>query len=143
MLEKVAGEALLAPTLLYAPVTEALHRAGVAVHYAANITGHGWRKLMRHTAPLTYRIVTPPPVPTVLRHIQRHAGLDDEQAYGTFNMGAGFALFVAADAATRAVDAAREAGVQAWVPGQVEQGPKRVVIEPLGLCFEGDSLALR
>jgi phosphoribosylformylglycinamidine cyclo-ligase len=137
------GEALLAPTILYAPVTEALHRAGVTVHYAANITGHGWRKLMRHTAPLTYRIVTPPPVPTVLRHIQRHAGLDDEQAYGTFNMGAGFALFVAADAATRAVDAARQAGVQAWVAGQVEQGPKRVVIEPLGLCFEGDSLALR
>ena len=137
------GEALLAPTVLYAPVTEALHRAGVAVHYAANITGHGWRKLMRHTAPLTYRIVTPPPVPTVLRHIQRHAGLDDEQAYGTFNMGAGFALFVTADAATRAVEAARQAGVQAWVAGQVEQGPKRVIIESLGLCFEGDSLALR
>lgn len=137
------GEALLAPTILYAPVTEALHRAGVAVHYAANITGHGWRKLMRHTAQLTYRIAAPPPVPVVLSHIQRHAGLDDEQAYGTFNMGAGFALFVAADAATRAVEAARQAGVQAWVAGQVEQGPKRVVIEPLSLCFEGDSLALR
>ncbi|MFM7703481.1 MAG: AIR synthase related protein, partial [Rubrivivax sp.] len=42
------GEALLAPTLLYPPVTEALHRAGVRVHYSANITGHGWRKLLRH-----------------------------------------------------------------------------------------------
>jgi phosphoribosylformylglycinamidine cyclo-ligase len=42
------GEALLAPTTLYSPVTEALWAAGVRVHYAANITGHGWRKLLRH-----------------------------------------------------------------------------------------------
>ena len=27
-------------------------------HYAANITGHGWRKLMRHRADFTYRIHT-------------------------------------------------------------------------------------
>ena len=37
------GEALLAPTTLYSPVTEALWAAGVKVRYAANITGHGWR----------------------------------------------------------------------------------------------------
>ena len=42
------GEALLAPTTLYAPVTEALAAAGITPHYCANITGHGWRKLMRH-----------------------------------------------------------------------------------------------
>ena len=40
------GEALLAPTTLYAPVTEALAAAGITPHYCANITGHGWRKLM-------------------------------------------------------------------------------------------------
>ena len=44
------GEALLAPTTLYSPVTEALHRAGITPHYCANITGHGWRKLLRHPA---------------------------------------------------------------------------------------------
>ena len=32
-------DALLAPTVLYSPVTEALWKAGVRVHYAANITG--------------------------------------------------------------------------------------------------------
>ena len=42
------GEALLAPTVLYSPVTEALAAAGIVPHYSANVTGHGWRKLMRH-----------------------------------------------------------------------------------------------
>lgn len=137
------GEALLAPTTLYPPVTEALHRAGVRVHYSANITGHGWRKLLRHPSALTYRIQAVPPVPPVLRFIQQHAALNDEEAYGTFNMGAGFALFVAAEDAHRAVQAARAEGVPAWVAGHVEAGPKQLVVEPLGLVFGGESLSLR
>jgi phosphoribosylformylglycinamidine cyclo-ligase len=87
------GEALLAPTVLYSPVTEALWAAGIVPHYSANITGHGWRKLLRHRA-LTYRIHTVPPVPPVLRFMPAAAGRgqDDREAYGTLNMGAGFAL---------------------------------------------------
>ena len=57
------GEALLAPTTLYSPVTEALYRAGIRTHYASNITGHGWRKLLRHPKPLRYRVHTLPAVP--------------------------------------------------------------------------------
>src|SRR5512147_1040763 len=57
------GDALLAPTALYSPVTEALAKAGIAMHYCANITGHGWRKLLRHPSTLTYRIHAVPPVP--------------------------------------------------------------------------------
>ena len=44
------------------------------------------------------------------RSSSEHAGLDDREAYSTFNMGAGFALFVAADDAERAVAVARKAG---------------------------------
>jgi phosphoribosylformylglycinamidine cyclo-ligase len=137
------GAALLAPTLLYPPVTEALHRAGVRVHYSVNVTGHGWRKLLRHPSAHTYRIHMVPPVPAVLGFIQHHAALDDEEAYGTLNMGAGFALFVPAGDAARAVQAAHDAGVSAWIAGAVEAGPKQLVIEPLGLTFGGDALALR
>ena len=137
------GEALLAPTVLYAPVTEALHRAGVEVHYAANVTGHGWRKLLRHPAPLTYRIDSVPPVPPVLRFIRRHAAMDDAEAYGTFNMGAGFALFVATEDAARTVEVARAHGVEAWHAGRVEAGAKRLVVEPLALEFGDDALRLR
>lgn len=137
------GEALLAPTLLYAPVTEALARAGIEVHYAANITGHGWRKLLRHPAPFTYHVHSVPPVPPVLAFIREQAGHDAAEAYGTLNMGAGFALFVAAADAERVVAAATAQGVQAWVAGEVRQGPKRLVIEPLGVQYEGESLSLR
>ena len=137
------GEALLEPTLLYPPVTEALHRAGVTVHYSANITGHGWRKLMRHPRSLTYRLHSLPPVPAVLDFIRRQAALDDEEAYGTFNMGAGFALFLPASQADAAVVVAQQQGVPAWVAGTVEDGPRRVLVDPLGLEFGGDSLALR
>jgi len=122
---------------------DSLHRAGVRVHYSANVTGHGWRKLLRHPRTLGYRIHTLPPVPAVLRFIQQHAGLADEQAYGTLNMGAGFALFVPAADAARTVAVAAAQGVPAWVAGTVEAGSKRLVIEPLGLAFEGDALALR
>lgn len=141
------GDALLAPTTLYSPVTEALWAAGIGVHYAANITGHGWRKLLRHPKPLSYRIHTVPPVPPVLRFIAQHAGHDDAEAYGTLNMGAGFALFVAAEDAERTVQVARACGVAAWLAGSVEagddRGDKKLVIEPLGVEFSGRDLQLR
>jgi len=101
------GEALLAPTSLYSPVTEALYRAGITPHYCSNITGHGWRKLLRHPKPLRYRVHTLPVVPPVLRFIQQHAQMDDHEAYGTLNMGAGFALCVRADQAQATIDVAR------------------------------------
>ncbi len=137
------GEALLTPTVLYSPVTEALAASGIVPHYAANVTGHGWRKLMRHPSAFTYRFHTLPPVPPVLRFIQRHAGIDDREAYGNLNMGAGFALYVAGGDAERTVAIARQQGVEAWIAGRVEAGPKQVVIEPLGLTFAGDDLHVR
>ncbi|MFM8901743.1 MAG: AIR synthase-related protein [Burkholderiales bacterium] len=137
------GEALLAPTTLYSPVTEALYKAGITPHYCANITGHGWRKLLRHAATHTYRIHTVPPVPPVLQFIQGHAKQDNLEAYSTLNMGAGFALFVSAADAEKTVEVARAQGIAAWVAGAVEAGPKKLLIEPLGLEFGDDALQLR
>lgn len=137
------GEALLAPTTLYSPVTEALAQAGIEMRYCANITGHGWRKLLRHPSTLTYRIHTVPPVPPVLSFIQQHAHHDDREAYSTLNMGAGFALFVKAEDAQRTVEVAQAAGVPAWLAGQVEAGAKEVIIEPIGVSFGNEDLQLR
>lgn len=137
------GEALLAPTVLYAPVTEALAKAGVIVTYCVNVTGHGWRKLLRHTSALTYRIHTVSPVPPVLAFMQREAKLDNAEAYGTLNMGAGFAFFVSPGQAEQTVAIARRCGVDAWIAGRVEAGPKQVIIEPIDVTYGTDDLKLR
>lgn len=137
------GEALLAPTTLYSPVTEALYKAGVVPHYCANITGHGWRKLLRHPAELTYRIHSVPEVTPVLKFIQQHAKQDDREAYSTLNMGAGFAIFVDKADAERVVQIAQAQGVPALLAGQVEAGPKQLLIEPLNIRFGNDDLQLR
>jgi phosphoribosylformylglycinamidine cyclo-ligase len=137
------GEALLAPTTLYSPVTEALFKAGITPRYCANITGHGWRKLLRHPAAHTYRIHSVPAVPPVLKFIQQHARQDNREAYSTLNMGAGFALFVAASEAERTVQVAQSLGIDALVAGAIEAGAKRLLIEPLGIEFGDDALQLR
>src|SRR6218665_1878696 len=137
------GEALLAPTVLYSPVTEALYKAGITPHYCANITGHGWRKLLRHPARFTYRIHTVPPVTPVLKFMQEHAKQDDREAYSTLNMGAGFAIFVPAADAQRTVEVAQACGIAAWVAGQLEEGEKQLLIQPLNIRFSDDDLQLR
>lgn len=140
---RLYGDALLDPTVLYSPVTEALFVAGIVPHYIANVTGHGWRKVMRHPRNLTYRFDKIPAVPPVLAFLQKAARMSDAEAYGTFNMGAGFALFVAAEDAEKTVAVAKATGIDAIIAGKVEDGPKSVVIEPLGVTFTDADMHLR
>jgi phosphoribosylformylglycinamidine cyclo-ligase len=137
------GEVLLDPTPLYGPLVEALQNAGVALHYAAHITGHGWRKLMRADQTLTYVVERVPEPPPIFAVLCEKAGMDATDAYGTFNMGAGFALFVAASDVARAIEVAHKAGSELLAAGHIEAGPKRVVMRPLGVTFEADSLQIR
>ena len=140
---RMYGEALLDPTVIYSPATEALFEAGVTVRYLSNITGHGWRKLMRHPGAFTYRITTIPPVPPVLQFMVEQANLDARDAYGSLNMGAGFAVFVPKEDAVKAIEISEQLGIKAYQAGTVEEGVKQVIIEPLGITFEGASLELR
>ena len=48
--------------------------------------------------------------------------LDDEQAYGTFNMGAGFLFVVPASQAAKAIETVSLAGRTAWHVGTVIEG---------------------
>jgi len=137
------GEALLDPTPLYGPLVVALQQAGIELHYAVHVTGHGWRKLMRAKPAFTYRVEHLPAVPPVLEFLRRAGNMSDADAYGTFNMGAGYVLFVAPRDAARAAAIAEGAGFPLLHLGSVEPGPKRVVLEPLGVTFEGDALRIR
>jgi phosphoribosylaminoimidazole (AIR) synthetase len=58
-------------------------------------------------------------------------------------MGAGFAIFVPKEDAAKAIEISEQLGIKAYQAGTVEKGIKQVVIEPLGITFEGESLDLR
>jgi len=136
------GEALLEPSLMYAPLVAALIEADVPLTYISHVTGHGLLKLMRPPAALTYRIERLPPVPVVLDFLVAEAGLDPQAAYSTFNMGAGYALYCAAGEGERIVASAARLGFDALVAGRVEEGPRQVILEPVGVRFDGGQFEL-
>lgn len=139
------GEALLDPSVIYVRFVAAVQAAGVRPHYAAHVTGHGWRKLMRLREAFVYRMTSVPDPPPVFRFIARAGPVDLREAYATFNMGAGFAVYVDPADADRCLQLARECGYQAWVGGTVlKQGARKAVeIVPLGITFEGETLKVR
>lgn len=140
---KTFGEALLTPTHLYVNFVKEILEANLDVHYMVNITGHGWRKLMRATKALSYVITEVPPPQPEFAFMQERSGVDDKEMYGNFNMGAGFAVYVPMDEAVQVVEIAKGQGLKAWVAGRVEDGPKQVIIEPKGITFAEDTLEVR
>lgn len=137
------GEALLTPTPIYVPLVREMQKSLIDIHYMVNITGHGWRKLMRATKPFSYVIDTIPTVPIEFSFIQEQAKISNDEMYGNFNMGAGFAIYVAESDAEKVVQLAESNGFKAIVAGRVEEGPKQVIIEPQGITFSGDTLEVR
>jgi phosphoribosylformylglycinamidine cyclo-ligase len=116
------GDALLAPTRIYAKPALALLRHG-GVHALAHITGGGItenlpRVLPRGTkAVVDLRTWTPPPV---FRWLKDAGNIADAEMLRTFNCGVGMIACVAADRAAGACGLLRTAGEQAWIIGRVE-----------------------
>ena len=140
---RLYGEALLDPTIIYAKVVEDLLAANIGIHYMVHITGHGWRKLMRHQKQFTYRIHTIPPVPEVLQFIVRKAQLDATEAYGNLNMGAGYALYISEKDVEKVITIVKRHKIKAFHVGTIEKGEKQVLIEPQHIVFPGKSLQVR
>ncbi|HEY7119816.1 MAG TPA: AIR synthase-related protein [Tepidisphaeraceae bacterium] len=139
------GEALLDPSAIYVKFIAGCQDAGVPLHYAAHITGHGWRKLMRLDEPFVYRIDQVGKAPPIFDFILKHGPVEVREAYATFNMGAGFAVYVAPEHARKVVDIAGSLRHQAWIAGTVhKQGDRKAVeIVPLGITYDADTLQVR
>ena len=117
------GEALLDRTVMYAGLVRALLESSIEVHYLSHITGHGLLKLMRPRRELTYT-------------------LSPAAAYSTFNMGCGFAVYCAGGSGNEVVRIASGLGLSASVAGAVEEGPRRVVLDGIGVAFESGDMDL-
>jgi phosphoribosylformylglycinamidine cyclo-ligase len=139
------GEALLAASAIYADFVVRCQDAGVKLNYVAHVTGHGWRKLMRLDEPFVYEITAPGELPPLFRFLMEAGPIDLREAYATFNMGVGFAAYVAPAAVEATLAAARAAGHRAWLAGRVrrEGGRKAVTVPSLGLAYEADTLQVR
>lgn len=137
------GETLLIPTHIYVSLIKALFEASIDIHYMVNITGHGWRKLMRASKDFTYLISQIPPILLIFDFIQEHSGNNDKEMYGNFNMGAGFAIFLPAEQTEKAQDIITKQGFKSWNAGVVQTGPRQVIIKPRNITFGGETLDLR
>ncbi len=139
------GETLLDPTHIYVRVMQVLLKYEMA-HYAVNVTGHGWRKLMRAPQPFAYVIEELPMPRPIFGFLQEQGPVDDVEAYGNLNMGAGFAVFLPEDKAESALKLLRAENFpfRAFRAGHVEESPERkVVIRPKEITFRGESLRIR
>lgn len=137
------GETLLDPTHIYVGQVEDCLNAGVELHYAVNITGHGWRKLMRATQPFTYVIERLPKQLPIFDFIQKHGPVNDNEAYGNFNMSAGFALYVSQRHVSKTMDIVLRGGLVPTLAGYIEAGEKKVLIKPKNLEYKAESLGVR
>ncbi len=134
------GEALLDPTCIYVPVVEDCLNHGVNIHYTVNVTGHGWRKLMRATQLFAYVIESLPKQLPVFDFMQKHGPVDDREAYGNLNMGAGFVLYIPEADVKKVLEVEKNA----VVAGHIEKSDtKKVVIKPKDLEYLGETLGVR
>jgi len=100
---------------------------------------------MRYNAhEFTYRIHTLPKVQEEFFFLQKIGNMTHESMYNAFNMGAGFAFYVSPkDVANLKKIAQRIGNFKSWDAGVVEEGPRRVIIEPLEITYGKETLVLR
>jgi|UniRef100_UPI004049D1DF phosphoribosylformylglycinamidine cyclo-ligase len=139
------GEALLAPSVIYVKFVRECQRRGLKLNYVSHVTGHGWRKLMRLEENFVYEITNPHEPLAVFKFLQEAGPITEREMYATFNMGVGFAAYVAPENEAAVLAAATESGYEAWIAGKVkkEGDRKAVEIPSLNLTFEGDTLQVR
>jgi phosphoribosylformylglycinamidine cyclo-ligase len=137
------GETILSPTHLYVSFVKAMLEEKLDIHYMVNITGHGWRKLMRAVQPFSYYIHKLPPSPSEFDYIKQQSGASEEEMYGNFNMGAGYAVYLPDSQADHVIKIASACDLKAYKIGEVKTGIKQVVIEPKNITFSADKLAVR
>lgn len=139
---KTFGETVLEPTTIYVKLIQEIQKIA-KIHYAVNITGHGWRKLMRADLKAAYVIDRLPKQLPIFDFIGKYIK-DRKALYGAYNMGAGFAVYVSQEDVEKVMQAAASVDMHAIHAGNIEASEeKKVVILPEGIEFSGHELEIR
>ncbi len=123
------GDALLTPTRIYAAAVKALLAAGIPVKAIAHITGGGISENLDRVLPESCDALVVRgswPVPRVIELAVEAAGLPEDEAYRTFNMGLGLMIVLDAKAAPEAAIALRAAGEKVFEVGEIVAGEGKV-----------------
>lgn len=137
------GDLLLEKSNIYTKLISNLLDEGVNIHYLSNITGHGFRKIMRGKPEFTYMIENIFEPQEVFNFIQEHSGLDDREMYQTYNMGQDYAIFVDKSDIEKVLGIVQKNGFEALDAGVVQKGPKQVIIKTKNLTYTSETLDLR
>ena len=127
------GDALIAPTRIYAASVLPLARGG-GVHAIAHVTGGGIVENLPRVLPPGTRAAIDASSwrrPAVFDWIRDAGGIAEAEMWRTFNCGIGMLLVTARDAAGAIADALEASGERAWIAGAIEagEGAPAVVIE--------------
>jgi phosphoribosylformylglycinamidine cyclo-ligase len=124
----------LRPTHIYVkPVLELLD-AGIPVRALAHITGDGLFNLVRTARAVGFDIEQWPTPRPIFALLQRLGSIADEEMYRAFNMGIGFALVVAPQAADDVLTRLARSSFVPHVLGRATDDPERTIaLRPRGL----------
>ncbi|QQG44456.1 MAG: phosphoribosylformylglycinamidine cyclo-ligase [Candidatus Roizmanbacteria bacterium] len=140
---KMYGEGLLTKSNIYAKLIQDLLDAKIDIHYISNITGHGMRKIMRARKNFTYVIEKIFGPQEVFLFIQKHAGLNEEEMYGIYNMGMDYAIFMPEKYMKKAQSIVKKNKFESIDAGYIEEGKRQVIIKPKNITFKSETLDLR
>ncbi len=99
---------------------------------------------MRAPEVFEYVIDKLPTPQEIFNTIQHYGERSDKEMYSEYNMGAGFAVYVGKESVEDVIAHATRNGFKAFHAGHVRASDKkRVVIEPKGITFEKEDLAIR
>ena len=140
---EIYGEAILKKTNIYTKLIQGLLDADINVHYISNITGHGFRKLMRARQEYSYTIEKIFEPQELFLFMQEQAGLTDYEMYDEFNMGMDYAIYLPQNEIEKTQAIVNKNGFESLDAGYVEKGERKVVIKPKNIVFKGESLKVR
>ena len=108
-----------------------IKEAGVTIKACSHITGGGFYENVPRMLTDGIRAVIQKDsyqVPEIFRLMAEKGNVTEQMMYNTFNMGIGMALAVDASQAEKTIEAAKEAGVEAYTIGEMVEGDKGVTL---------------
>lgn len=118
-------EALLTPTVLYAPLVKGLIEEGLLVHGMAHITGGGLPENLPRSLPEGCHAVIDPTSwrrPALFSWLQEKGQIPEQDLWNTFNLGVGFTLVIPPQQLQAVLSLCGSLGYNAWEMGRIAGG---------------------